>query len=186
MPGTQVLKQWERPASPLLPGWGDTGKESRGQMPFLAVQPPSFDVAGWVKDSLCDLPKHTLSRVCSLSAFGGPTAPPVPRKPPFWIQKLFRRAWEESRTRALSVLSANRLSEMKELGAPLSTVPWPTYFPLRESHGDVLRGGKAPQGAQPSSPPPPTHPPTQDQPPQSFQAYNSLLSCYELLFKKHL
>lgn len=119
---------------------------------------------------------YSLLLVC----FRGPTAPPAPRKPPFWLQKLFRRPWEESRTGALSVHSANRLSEMKVLGASLSTVPWPPYFPLRESHSDALRRGEE-HSLQVS-----LLPPTQDQPPQSFRASNSLLSCYELLFKKHL
>lgn len=144
-------------------------------MPFLAVHPPAFDVAGCVKDCCSELPKHNLSSTAfSLSAFGGPTTPPSLGKPPFRIQKLFRRGELSERRAGPERHSANRLLEMKELRASVST-PEPLYFPGRESHSGALWG----KGA--------SHPPNhQDQPPQPFQVSSSLLSCYELLFKKHI
>lgn len=139
------------------------GKESRNQLPCSALHPLSFGVAGR-GDTLSDLPKHALSRACTLSIFGGPTAPPSPWKPPFRIQKCFRRACKESRARASLCKQALR----DERAEPLST-PRPPYFQgTREEH----------------SPPSPPH--TRNKPLQTFQASDSLLSPCELLFKKHI
>ena len=133
-------------------------RKSRSQMPFLAVHPPAFDVTGYVKDCFSELPKHNLSSTaCSLSAFGGPTTPPSLGKPPFRIQKLFRRGELSERRTGPERHSANRLLEMKELRASVST-PQPLYFPGRESHSGALWGKGAPGGVRP--------PPTRHQPPR--------------------
>lgn len=48
------------PASPLLPGWADTGRKSKGQLPFFLERPPSSFPLMY-KGLPWELPKHTLS-----------------------------------------------------------------------------------------------------------------------------
>lgn len=126
-------------------------------MPFLAVHPPAFDVTGCVKDCLSELPKHNLSTACSLSAFGGLTTPPSLGKPPFRIQKLFRRGGLSERRAGPERHSANRLLEMKEFRASVST-PQPLYFAGRESYSGALSGRGAPGGVWPPPSPQPPRP----------------------------
>lgn len=126
-------------------------------MSFLAVHPPAFDVAGCVKDCLSELPKHNWSTASSLSAFGGPTTPPSLGKPPFRIQKLFRSGGLSERRAGPERHSANRLLEMKELRASVST-PQPLYFPGRESHSGAWWGRGAPEGVWPPPSPQPLRP----------------------------
>lgn len=87
----------------LLPGWGNTGREIRGQMSCSAVHPPSFDV-GCEKDS-SELPKH-----CQYLPLGDPQLLP-PCETLFRVQSSLE---EPERRGAPELHLANRLSEMKE------------------------------------------------------------------------
>lgn len=109
MPGTQVRVEGEISSFPVPPSWAGIGRESKDQRPFsLERPPPSF--LWCIKGSLGSSPSTHYLEPCSLSAFGGPTAPPSGQNP-FRIQKLFRRVRDRAEAEPRW---ANRLSEMKE------------------------------------------------------------------------
>lgn len=102
------LSTCEFPAC-LLPGWGNTGREIRGQMSCSAVHPPSFDV-GCEKGSSESSPSTPYLEHRWYLPLGDPQLLP-PCETPFRIQSSLE---EPERRGAPELHLANRLSEMKE------------------------------------------------------------------------
>ena len=176
-PGSSVCgilqaKILEWVAIPLSRG---SERKSRSQMPFLTVHTPAFDVTGCVKDCLSELPSITYRQPAPYLPLGDPQLPPPWGNPLLEYKSSLE---EESRTRAS--LCKQALGDERVQGISIYTTA--TVFPRERIPQWCPVGEQSPWRSMASSQPPIT----ETNPPQPFQVSSSLLSCYELLFKKHI
>lgn len=171
MPGTQVLDKCGLPTSPLLPGWGNQGRKVGAQAKAVLSGAPS---SLWCRSLSADSPSHLIKSTAPYLPLGEPQLLPL-TKTPFGIQKLFRRAWHESRGRAS--FSKQAFRDERAAQALISKGQWPVaIFPtetirwcpeVRKTHSKRLDNTD-----WTTISPPPNHSPR-----QTSQESNSFISC---------